>query len=143
MSYCSGKIERFFNGMPVRRARSSMARNTGPHLIISRRGRGDKGYTLTATRGELLREGAFPTASASQDQDEPWGSRGRGNRRFRGRERLFLVAAHAKMFCRMSKSVLLMGFASPVSYAAFANAIRRRLLAMTPRPSHRSIPSCP
>ena len=95
MPHCSGKIERFFNGMPVRRARGSMARDTGPHLIIARRGRGDKGYTLTATRGELLREGTFPTPSASQDQDEPWGRRGRGNRRFRGGEMLFLAAAHA------------------------------------------------
>jgi len=72
-----------------------MARDTGPHLIIARRGRGDKGYTLAATRGELFREGTFPTPSASQDQDEPWGRRGRGNRRFRGGEMLFLFATHA------------------------------------------------
>ena len=71
-----------------------MVRDTGPHLIIARRGRGDKGYTLTATRGELLREGAFPTASASQDQNEPWSRRRRGNRGFRGREMIFLIAAH-------------------------------------------------
>ncbi len=95
MPYCSGKIERFFNGMPVRGARGSMACDTGTHLIIARRGRGDKGYTLTAARGELLRERTFPTASATQDQNEPWSRRGRGSRRFLGREMLFLVAVQA------------------------------------------------
>src|SRR5258708_31358993 len=35
------------------------------------------------------------------------------------------------------------GFPEKNTSAYFARAMRRRLLAITPRPSHRSIPSCP
>ena len=95
MLYCSGEVERFFNGVPVRGARGSMAGDTGAHLVVARCGRGNKGDALLATRGELLGEGAFPAARASQDQNEA-GSRGRYDScLFRGREMLFLAAVHA------------------------------------------------
>src|SRR2546421_12697461 len=81
--------------MQVRGARGPVVGDTGAHLVVARRGCSDKGDTLPATRGELLGEGAFPTARASQDENEA-GSRARDDScLFRGREMLFLAAAHA------------------------------------------------